>query len=379
MPAGDGLPGEGPVREGPTGDRSAGGVESGALLEARDLHKTYATGSRLPLPGARRGRISAVAGVDVALRPGETLGIVGESGCGKSTLARMLVGLERPDAGQVLFRGTDVAAVPVRERRALRRRIQMVFQDPYLSLDPRMTVLDLVAEPLDVHGLASGKSGLPGRRARRDRVAELLALVGLDPDSMTRYPHEFSGGQRQRIGIARALALEPEVLICDEPVSSLDVSVQAKVVNLLRRLQHQLGLTLMFIAHDLALVRVVADRIAVMYLGRLAEIGTAGAVFGSPQHPYTHALLSAVPVPDPSVRRSSVRRAGSGGASVRAGSGRIRLAGEPPSPADPPPGCRFHTRCWRADETCRSVEPTLQPHGPEGQLAACHHPGPDAI
>jgi oligopeptide transport system ATP-binding protein len=354
------------------GEAAAAG--GGALLEARGLHKSYASGSRLPLPGARRGRISAVAGVDVAVRAGETLGIVGESGCGKSTLARMLVALERPDAGQVLFQGRDVTAVPGRERRALRRRIQMVFQDPYLSLDPRMTVLDLVAEPLDVHGLAAGRAG---RRTRRDRVAELLALVGLESASMTRYPHEFSGGQRQRIGIARALALEPEVLICDEPVSSLDVSVQAQVVNLLRSLQRQLGLGLMFIAHDLALVRAIADRIAVMYLGRLAEVGRAETVFGSPQHPYTHALLSAVPVPDPSMRRASSGAVGRG-TSAGAGGGRIRLAGEPPSPADPPPGCRFHTRCWRTDETCRSVEPALERHGQAvDQLAACHHPGPN--
>ena len=358
----------------PAGGDGAGGNGTVALLEARDLHKVYATGSRLSLGGGRRERISAVAGVDVALRAGETLGIVGESGCGKSTLARMLVGLERPDAGQVLFRGTDVASVSARERRALRRRIQMVFQDPYLSLDPRMTVLDLIAEPLDVHGLAAGRAG---RRSRRDRVSELLTMVGLEPSTMTRYPYEFSGGQRQRIGIARALALEPEVLICDEPVSSLDVSVQAQVVNLLRGLQRQLGLALIFIAHDLALVRAIADRIAVMYLGRLAEVGSAATVFGSPQHPYTHALLSAVPVPDPTVRRSTVRDVGTG-ASRRASGGRIRLAGDPPSPADPPPGCRFHTRCWRADETCRSVVPALVPHGGAGdQVAACHHPGPE--
>jgi oligopeptide transport system ATP-binding protein len=332
------------------------------LLEARDLHKEFATGGALALPGARRrSRISAVAGVNLTLHAGETLGIVGESGCGKSTLARMLVGLERPDAGQVFFRGTDVTRLKGRARRGLSRQVQMVFQDPYLSLDPRMSVLDLIAEPLDVHGLADD------RTARRARVGQLLALVGLDPSLSSRYAHEFSGGQRQRIGIARALALEPEVLVCDEPVSSLDVSVQAQVVNLLSDLQRQLGLALVFIAHDLALVRAVADRIAVMYLGRLAELGGAGQVFAAAAHPYTHALLSAVPVPDPTLRAARGER------------GRIRLAGDPPSPAEPPPGCRFHTRCWRADELCRSVLPTLaaEPddvHGNDGHEVACHHP-----
>jgi oligopeptide/dipeptide ABC transporter ATP-binding protein len=327
------------------------------VLEARDLHKDFTTGRALPFVGARRRRISAVAGVNLTLHEGETLGIVGESGCGKSTLARMLVGLERPDAGQVLFRDTEVTSVKGQARRAFARKVQMVFQDPYLSLDPRMSVLDLVAEPLDVHGLAGT------RTARRNRAAELLSLVGLEPAVLTRYAHEFSGGQRQLIGIARALALDPEVLICDEPVSSLDVSVQAQVVTLLRRLQRQLGLALVFIAHDLALVRTLADRIAVMYLGRLAELGSAVEVFEAPAHPYTHALLSAVPVPDPA------RRAARGGR-------RIRLAGDPPSPADPPPGCRFHTRCWRADERCRQEVPALTAHGPApaAHVAACHHP-----
>ena len=347
------------------------GERSTLLMEAYDLHKSYAIGTKLPVPGRARGRVSAVAGVNLTLRAGETLGIVGESGCGKSTLARMLVGLESPDEGRVYFRGTDVTKVSGGARRAVRRQVQMVFQDPYQSLDPRMTVLDIVAEPLDVHGLSRG------RTARREQVAELLSLVGLEPEVMSRYPHEFSGGQRQRIGIARALALEPEVLVCDEPVSSLDVSVQAQVVNLLRRLQRQLGLALVFIAHDLALVRMVADRIAVMYLGRLAEVGRSGDVFGSPAHPYTHALLSAVPVPEPLAGWAKDGRPEGGTGGRRAD--RIRLSGDPPSPADPPPGCRFHTRCWRADATCRSVEPVLQPQGGiDSHEAACHHPGPFA-
>jgi oligopeptide transport system ATP-binding protein len=267
---------------------AAGGA---ALLEARGLHKSYATGSRLPLPGARRGRISAVAGVDVALRAGETLGIVGESGCGKSTLARMLVGLERPDAGQVLFQGRDVTAVPGRERRALRRRIQMVFQDPYLSLDPRMTVLDLVAEPLDVHGVAAGRAG---RRTRRDRVAELLALVGLESASMTRYPHEFSGGQRQRLGIARALAAQPDFVVLDEPTSALDVSVQGQILALLREIQAERGLTLLLISHNLAVIQHMCDRAAVLHRGEIVEQAPVDELFGSPRSDITRELLDAV-------------------------------------------------------------------------------------
>jgi len=333
------------------------------VLEARALEKSYATGPALGRSRWRRTKVSAVAGVDLTLRAGETLGIVGESGCGKSTLARLLVGLERPDKGQVLFHGVDVTQQHRRDRRDMRRRIQMVFQDPYVSLDPRMTVLDIVAEPLDVHRL------VPNRAARRDRVVELLTLVGLDASALDRFPYEFSGGQRQRIGIARALALEPEVLICDEPVSSLDVSVQAQVVNLLRDLQRRLGLALVFIAHDLAVVRTIADRVAVMYLGRLAELGDAATVFESPAHPYTYALLAAVPVPDPSRRAAS--RDG------RSGERRLRLVGDPPSPVDPPPGCRFHTRCWRADDVCRTVVPSLTDDA-GGRLVACHHRLADA-
>ncbi|MEV6923339.1 dipeptide ABC transporter ATP-binding protein [Dactylosporangium sp. NPDC051485] len=318
------------------------------VLDAQDLHKSFATGRT----GWHRTRVSAVDGVSLRLRAGESLGIVGESGCGKSTLARMLVGLERPDSGSITIHGRDVARTRGRDRRLLRRQVQMVFQDPYTSLDPRMSVLDLLAEPLIVHKRVDGAA------ARRDRVAELLSLVNLAPELMHRYPHQFSGGQRQRIGIARALALEPEVLVCDEPVSALDVSVQAQVVNLLRDLQHRMGIALVFIAHDLSVVRHVADRTAVMYLGRLAEIGDTTTVYEEPTHPYTQALLSASPVVDRSRRRLADR---------------IMLAGDPPSPTDPPSGCRFHTRCRFRQDRCSQEQPVLRSlDGPADRLVACH-------
>jgi peptide/nickel transport system ATP-binding protein/oligopeptide transport system ATP-binding protein len=314
------------------------------LLVAEGLHKSYRAGRSL----GGRARVSAVDGVSLRLAAGETLGVVGESGCGKSTLARMLVGLERPDRGRVAFDGTDVATARGGAGRRLRRAVQMVFQDPLTSLNPRMTVLDIVAEPLDVHRLARGA-------ARRDRVAHLLELVGLGPQMMRRFPHEFSGGQRQRIGIARALATEPRVIVCDEPVSALDVSVQAQVVNLLADLQRRLGIGLVFIAHDLAVVRHVSHRVAVMYLGRIAELGPATGVYGEPAHPYTQALLSAAPVRHPRDR----------------GRERIVLTGDPPSPVDPPPGCRFHTRCPLAAEVCRTDTPPLRELA-GAHLAACH-------
>ncbi|MFC5832206.1 ABC transporter ATP-binding protein [Nonomuraea insulae] len=313
------------------------------VLRASGLHKSYRSGFL-----SRGGAVRAVAGVDLDLYPGETLGIVGESGCGKSTLARMLVGLERPDQGEVTFRGRPFfsrGGVP----RDIRRRVQMVFQDPLTSLNPRMTVHDIVAEPLRVHRLT------PDGRGMRDRVGELLSLVGLSPDRMNRYPHEFSGGQRQRVGIARALATEPDVIVCDEPVSALDMSVQAQVVNLFAELQRTLGVALVFIAHDLAVVRHVSHRVGVMYLGRLAEMGPAAGVYGAPAHPYTMALLSAAPVPKPALR----------------GRTRIMLAGDPPSPVAPPPGCRFHTRCWKATDRCSEVEPALEAVG--DHYAACHY------
>jgi oligopeptide transport system ATP-binding protein len=321
-------------------------VDAAVVLDAENLTRTYAVGSML-----RRGHVSAVDGVSLQLRRGETLGIVGESGCGKSTLARMLVGLERPDSGRLSYRGQDVTAGSRRDRHLLRDGVQMIFQDPYASLDPRMTVLDIVAEPL-----AATRAGT--RASRRDRVAELLDLVGLSTDMMSRYPHQFSGGQRQRIGIARALALDPQVLICDEPVSALDVSVQAQVINLLAGLQRRLGVAIVFIAHDLSVVRHLADRVAVMYLGRIAEIGDTTSIYDTPAHPYTKALLSAVPPVDRSARGRLTNR-------------RI-LAGEPPSPVNPPSGCRFNPRCWLAEDRCRQEIPLLRVIGDGGTRSACH-------
>jgi oligopeptide transport system ATP-binding protein len=294
--------------------------------------------------------VQAVDDVSFEVRRGETLGLVGESGCGKTTVGRTMLQLYRPTAGAVVFDGTDLTRLRGEELRRRRRHFQMIFQDPYASLDPRSTVASIVAEPLEVHGLARGA-------AKRERVMELLQQVGLNPAFAERYPHEFSGGQRQRIGIARALAASPSFIVCDEPISALDVSIQAQIINLLERLQEQLGLTYLFIAHDLAVVRHICDRVAVMYLGKIVEIAERSALYEHPRHPYTKALLSAVPVPDPRIERTRER---------------IILSGDVPSPINPPGGCRFHPRCPFAQPRCAIEEPPLAATTDPQQRAACH-------
>ncbi|BCL32976.1 ABC transporter ATP-binding protein [Streptomyces aurantiacus] len=323
------------------------------LLEARGLVKHYRSGS-LPVGGRRRATVKAVDGVDLTLRRGSTLGLVGESGCGKSTLTRLLMALDRPTAGTVLVEGQDLLALPSAELRRRRRDIQLVMQDPYTSLDPRMTALEIVREPLDIH------RDLMPKQERAPWARELLHMVGLDPGHAHRHPHQFSGGQRQRIGIARALALRPKILVCDEPVSALDVSVQAQVINLFKELQREFGLAYVFIAHDLAVVRHVADEVAVMYLGRIVEHGDRDTVYSRPAHPYTRALLSAVPDPDPSHRGAT---------------GRIVLQGDPPSPTRPPSGCAFHTRCWKSQERCGTERPVPTAPTTDGRRqVSCHFP-----
>ncbi|MET8951741.1 ABC transporter ATP-binding protein [Streptomyces sp. NPDC004393] len=327
------------------------------ILEVTGLVKHYPL-TRGILFKKQIGAVHAVDGVDFTLGRGETLGIVGESGCGKSTLARMLVTLERPTSGAIRYRGEDITRLSGRALKAVRRNIQMVFQDPYTSLNPRMTVGDIIGEPYEIHPEAAPRGD------RRRRVQELLDVVGLNPEYINRYPHQFSGGQRQRIGIARALALRPEIVVADEPVSALDVSVQAQVVNLLERLQGEFGLSYVFIAHDLSVVRHISDRVAVMYLGRIVETGRDTEIYEHPTHPYTQALLSAVPVPDPEARERRER---------------IILSGDVPSPADIPSGCRFRTRCWKAQERCAlEVPPLAVPDrfraagGPAAHDSACH-------
>ncbi len=320
------------------------------LLAVRDLAKHFPI-TRGVLFGKRVGEVRAVDGVSFEVRRGETLGIVGETGCGKSTTARLVMRLLDATAGEVRFDGRDITHLQGAELKAVRREMQMIFQDPYSSLNPRKTVGSIVGEPLAVHGLHKD------RGERKRRVGELMDMVGLNPEHYNRYPHEFSGGQRQRIGVARALALGPRLLIADEPVSALDVSIQAQVLNLLRDLQRRLSLSLVFISHDLSVVRHMCDRVAVMYLGKIVEIGPGDELYDFPRHPYTGALLSAVPV----VGSSRPARAPRG------------LGGEAPSPANPPGGCRFHTRCPKAQERCSVQEPPLEDQG-TGTRAACHYP-----
>jgi oligopeptide transport system ATP-binding protein len=323
------------------------------LLDVRDLRMHFPI-HRGVVWQRQVGSVRAVDGVSFAIRRGETLGLVGESGCGKTTVGRCIVRLYQPTGGDVVFDGRDLTGMGGREIRRMRRRVQMIFQDPYSSLNPRMTVHDTLYEALDVHHLAVG------REKRENRIEQLLKTVGLNPNFSDRYPHEFSGGQRQRIGFARALAVEPEFIVCDEPVSALDVSIQAQILNMLTRLQRQLGLTYLFIAHDLAVVRHISDRVAVMYLGRIVEIADRYTIYERPLHPYTRALLSAIPVPDPEVEQRRQR---------------IVLTGDVPNPASPPNGCRFHPRCPWAEDACSKQEPALVKVGIEQgaeHVVACH-------
>ncbi len=320
-------------------ENSAVKIQKSELLNVRNLVKHFSIENSDDV-------VKAVDGVSFDIKAGETLGLVGESGCGKSTVGKCLLRLNEPSSGEVLFEGQNIVGLPNREMQALRREMQIIFQDPYASLNPRLSILSIVSEPLKIHGIGT-------KTEQRERTADLLKKVGLDPNYMHRYPHEFSGGQRQRIGIARALALNPKLIICDEPVSALDVSVQAQVVNLLQDLQAEFGLTYLFISHGLAVVEHISNRVAVMYLGKIVEIAEGRELYDNPLHPYTKALLSAIPVPDPKQKRT-----------------RIILKGDVPTPINPPSGCRFRTRCPFAIEDCAKVVPELREIKPE-HYAAC--------
>jgi oligopeptide/dipeptide ABC transporter ATP-binding protein len=336
-------------------DSALVGERGDALIMVRDLVKEF------PIKGSylvkrQLGAVHAVDGVSFDVLRGETFGLVGESGCGKSTTARLLMRLLVPTSGSVRFDGREIADLSTKDIKPLRREMQMIFQDPYSSLNPRRTVGTIISEPFIIHGLHEGKT------ERKRSVQDLMDRVGLNPEHYNRYPHEFSGGQRQRIGVARALALKPKVIVADEPVSALDVSIQAQILNLLRDLQRDMGLTLIFIAHDLSVVRHMCDRVAVMYLGKIVELADSDQLYHHPRMPYTGALMSAVPVADPQLAATKKRQL---------------LAGDVPSPTNPPPACRFHTRCWKAQELCRTEEPLLEPKD-GGNIAACHFPLTDA-
>jgi len=317
------------------------------LVEIKDLKKYFPVKKGLFTPN--HSYVKAVDGISFTINKGETLGLVGESGCGKTTCGRTIIKLYEPTGGQIIYDGHDLSSLSPRQMLPYRRKIQMIFQDPYASLNSRMTVGDIVGESIDIHGVYKGKD-------RMERIQKLLRTVGLNSEHASRYPHEFSGGQRQRIGIARSLAVQPEFIICDEPISALDVSIQAQVINMLEELQEKMGLTYLFIAHDLSMVKHISDRIGVMYLGKMVEIGNSDEVYGHPMHPYTKALLSAIPIPDP--EEAALRK-------------RIMLLGEIPSPIDPPPGCRFKGRCKYAKTICSEVDPELKNLGSD-HFVACH-------